>query len=60
MKLLKSAFPFMILTAADCSIVLGQSASAFTPTSNMTAARIWQTATLFSNGKVLLAGGILG
>ncbi len=46
----------LLLLAGHTPNVLAQSAGAFTATANMTTARNGHTATLLTNGKVLIGG----
>jgi hypothetical protein len=50
--------PLTILCFAAGATVLAQSPGAFGATASMTIPRVWHTATLLTNGKVLIAGGV--
>jgi hypothetical protein len=59
---LQPAFVFLLFggIASHTSMVMAQSPGTFTPTGNMTTPRSWHTATLLTNGKVLVTGGNAG
>ena len=51
-------FPLLLLGAAGHGpIALARSQGAFAPTGNLSTERLGHTATLLTNGKVLVAGG---
>ena len=47
----------LLLLSATCQVCIAQSAGTFTPTGHLTTKRVFPTATLLTNGKVLVAGG---
>ena len=56
---MKTSFVFglLVLGAGGIVSLMAQPAGTFTATGNMTTARMWHSATLLPNGKVLIAGG---
>jgi hypothetical protein len=60
---MKTSFVLSLLVlgpAGNSAIALAQSPSTFSATGGMTTPRLWHTATLLTNGKVLIAGGSVG
>src|ERR1700688_2097249 len=56
---LRFGFVLLLLfgAASHAPIAMAQSTGTFTPTGNLTEGRWYHTATLLTNGKVLIAGG---
>jgi Galactose oxidase, central domain len=54
---MKIVLVFSLLSLATGTIALAQSQGAFAPTGDMSTQRMGHTATLLTNGKVLVAGG---